>query len=224
MGIGPRPQRGDFKLCRPPRPDGRRGAAARCIADFRASLGHRVLGAGFDRALSRRRESRVRRGPATDQRTTRCRPAQGTRRWPPQGRAGANVPEASGTRGSSAPPSGLRSPRSGAWWSRSEGTAARLSRRRAEATRPRGSAGLGWLCRHSRSGSVVRCWRIRAPQHLVDPLAVRRQGLGRQPSMGRSVLPPPLALYRVRPGTGRICLIRSVVVRTLLTGGAENAA
>jgi diketogulonate reductase-like aldo/keto reductase len=28
----------------------------------------------------------------------------------------------------------------------------------------------------------------------------------------------------VIPGTGRICLIRSVVVRTLLTGGTENAA
>ncbi len=132
-------------------------------------------------ATSRRRELRARRGPATDRRTSRCRPTRSPGWRPPRAGVAANVPEASGTRGSCAPPSGLRSPRSGASWSHSEGTAARRgessihkrlasevgprSRRHAEVTRPRVSAGL---CRQGQGGRTVPPRTVRAPLHPVD--------------------------------------------------------
>ncbi len=62
MGIGLQAPAGRFQAVptpagrADPQLDGRRGAATLCIADFRASLGHRVRGARFGRALQRRVE------------------------------------------------------------------------------------------------------------------------------------------------------------------------
>lgn len=63
---------------------------------------------------------------------------------------------------------------------------------------------------------VVVIWetelcRVVVPQHLADSCH------------GLSSLNHDVERNRA-PETGRICLIRSVVVRTVLTGGTENAA
>ena len=69
--------------------------------------------------------------------------------------------------------------------------------------------------------------RIVARTDLLRTLdnRLRMVDLFRQhPEISEQPVSRPIFVIGAPPGPGRICLIRSVVVRTLLTGGAENPA
>ncbi len=60
-------------------------------------------------------------------------------------------------------------------------------------------------------------WVNRHQQHVIEYLQAENRALSMQ--LGGKRL-----RFSDQPGTERICLIRTLVVRRLLTGGTENAA